>query len=28
MGYQPKVMRALEELDIPSDRIDRALEEL
>ena len=25
---QPKVMRALEELDIPSDRIDRALEEL
>ncbi|WP_413166909.1 heterocyst differentiation master regulator HetR [Capilliphycus salinus ALCB114379] len=25
---QPKVMRALEELDIPPDRIDRALEEL
>lgn len=25
---QPKVMRALEELDIPRDRIDRALEEL
>ncbi len=25
---QPKVMRALEELDIPADRVDRALEEL
>lgn len=25
---QPKVMRILEELDIPSDRIDRAMEEL